>query len=364
MATIRVENLSKLYAPGLIGVADLSLEVHDSEIVVLVGPSGCGKTTTLRLIAGLDRPTAGRVLIGSADMTGCPAHRRNLAMVFQSPALYPHKNVQQNLEFSLRMRNATTTEIAERVRETTAMLGLQDLLHRKPAQLSGGERQLVALGRALVQRPNAFLFDEPFSNLDAHLRVQMRSLLGRVGRQLGIATIHVTHDQEEAMTLGDRVVVMNQGKLEQQGAPQALYDTPANRFVAGFIGSPAMNFFCCNAETVSDVTWLKNRSMKIALPEKVSVAGDVIVGVRPEHIDIVEDANADFFGIAMNVVSVGREHRVQFGDVPSVNGVLHVISQALQVQVGKRKGLQFRRSSIYLFSADTGKLLARDRLDL
>jgi multiple sugar transport system ATP-binding protein len=242
MASVRLEGVEKTYPNGHVAAKGLDLEIPDGEFMVLVGPSGCGKSTALRMVAGLETPTGGRILIGERDVTALPPQDRDIAMVFQTYALYPHMTVRENLAFGLRMRRAAREVIDRRVGEAARALGLDAVLDRKPAQLSGGQRQRVALGRAIVREPKVFLFDEPLSNLDAKLRVETRAELARLHRRLGATIVYVTHDQEEAMTLGSRVAVMRDGFLQQVAPPMELYRHPANRFVAGFVGSPAMNF--------------------------------------------------------------------------------------------------------------------------
>jgi multiple sugar transport system ATP-binding protein len=265
MASVTFEHVTKSY-DGTVAVRDLNLGVGDGEFLVLVGPSGCGKTTALRMIAGLEQITDGRLLIGDRVVNNLAPVARDVAMVFQSYALYPHMTVFDNLAFGLRNKKVPRKEIAERVRQASAILDLDPLLKRKPKQLSGGQRQRVALGRAIVREPAAFLMDEPLSNLDAKLRVATRAEILKLQDRLGVTTVYVTHDQVEAMTMGDRIVVMNHGVLQQVGTPEELYENPANTFVAGFIGSPAMNL----------------------VPAPVVDAGgaDRIVGFRPEHMDV------------------------------------------------------------------------------
>jgi multiple sugar transport system ATP-binding protein len=241
MAGISLEDLTKVYPDGTLAVSELNLEIADKEFMVLVGPSGCGKTTALRMVAGLEKISSGVVRIGDKVVNDLSPKDRDVAMVFQNYALYPHLSVSDNMAFSLKLKKAKKAEIKERVEEAAAILGLSDLLNRKPRNLSGGQRQRVAMGRAIVRNPQAFLMDEPLSNLDAKLRVQMRTEIARIQDQLGVTTICVTHDQVEAMTLGQRVAVMRKGVLQQVAPPQYLYDRPVNIFVAGFIGSPAMN---------------------------------------------------------------------------------------------------------------------------
>jgi multiple sugar transport system ATP-binding protein len=292
MAKVRLDGVRKVYENGFVAVHDATFEVADGELVVLVGPSGCGKSTTLRMIAGLETITAGELRIGERVVNDVPSNRRDIAMVFQNYALYPHMSVYENMAFALKLRNERKAEVERRIREAAAILGIDQILHSRPRQLSGGQRQRVAVGRAIVRNPQVFLFDEPLSNLDAKLRVQTRKEIARLHRQLRATMIYVTHDQVEAMTLGDRIVVMNAGHIQQIGAPLDLYERPANRFVAGFIGSPAMNFMegtvreeegCLTAD-------MMNGLFTVPLPERsrLAVAAHgvrrLVLGIRPEDI--------------------------------------------------------------------------------
>jgi multiple sugar transport system ATP-binding protein len=289
MPSITLEHLTKVYDGGVIAVRDLDLHVEDGEFLVVVGASGSGKSTALRVIAGLERVTTGRVRIGQRDVTDVPPQLRDLAMVFQNYALYPHLTVRENLGFGLEMRKLPRSEIRRRVDDVAAVLGLVELLQRKPAALSGGQRQRVALGRAIVREPLAFLFDEPLSNLDARLRVQTRAELVRLHRQLGSTMVYVTHDQIEAMTMGQRIAVLHQGQLQQLATPIQLYDAPANRTVAAFIGSPPMNIFPGTAARAPNgVPCFRGRSFELALEREPPVSA-IALGVRPEHLRIVSD---------------------------------------------------------------------------
>ena len=273
-----LEELTKVFPGGTTAVDGLSLEIEDGEFMILVGSSGCGKTTALRMVAGLEKPTAGTIRIGERIVNQVSARDRDIAMVFQNYALYPHMTVYRNLAYPLRQQGMPKKVISDRVQEVAGMLSLEELMNRRPAQLSGGQRQRVAMGRALVREPAVFLLDEPLSNLDARLRVQMRAGLKRLHGRLGVTTIYVTHDQVEAMTLGDRIAVLSDGKLQQLGPPQHLYDTPANVFVAGFIGSPPMNLLRASARDgcVSAGDFVLERA---GLPD-----GPLIVGLRPEAL--------------------------------------------------------------------------------
>jgi multiple sugar transport system ATP-binding protein len=287
--SITLQHLNKEFGSSRV-VDDLSLEINDGEFVVLLGPSGCGKTTTLRMIAGLEQATSGDILIDAERVNSLPPQRRDVAMVFQSYALYPHMTVADNIGYPLRVRKIDRTQISQQVQKTAAMLELTALLNRRPRELSGGERQRVALARAIVRHPRAFLMDEPLSNLDAKLRLQMRAELKHLQQQLKTTTVYVTHDQAEAMTLGHRVAVMNQGRLQQFDTPLTIYNHPASRFVAGFVGSPTMNFLAGEI----DVTGRRFVTPQVALPLNESQLErfarrdpkQVTLGIRPEHISV------------------------------------------------------------------------------
>ena len=291
MATVNLDNVNKVYDNGFHAVHDLSLDVSDGEFMVLVGPSGCGKTTALRMVAGLEDITSGTLRIGDREVNDLSPKDRDIAMVFQNYALYPHMTVAENIGFALKLRKLPKDKLDAQVKETAEILGLTEWLDRKPGQLSGGQRQRVAMGRAIVREPSVFLMDEPLSNLDAKLRVQMRAEVSRIQRRIGVATIYVTHDQIEAMTMGDRVAVMRAGVLQQVDTPQVLYDRPDNLFVAAFIGSPAMNLY--EATVGEGGRSVRIGSQEVALPDSVTVAHSgltalagkpVIVGLRPEHL--------------------------------------------------------------------------------
>jgi len=295
MAEIVFEQVSKQYPGGLNAVRDLDLAIADGEFLVLVGPSGCGKSTALRMVAGLEDISAGRLLIGNAVANDLTPRQRNIAMVFQSYALYPHLTVAENIGFGLRVRGVARQAIARKVKETAAILELSDYLERKPAQLSGGQRQRVAMGRAIVREPQAFLMDEPLSNLDARLRVQMRAEIARIQKMTGVTTIYVTHDQVEAMTMGDRVAVMNHGVLQQLAAPRMLYHQPANLFVASFIGSPAINLVEGRIDVADRGAELLLGSDRLRLPDELldrkpglrAYAGrSLAVGMRAEALAV------------------------------------------------------------------------------
>jgi multiple sugar transport system ATP-binding protein len=311
MAGITFDNVTKTYGDGFRAVSDLNLEVQDGEFVVFVGPSGCGKTTALRMLAGLEEISGGEIKIGERVVNNLPPRDRDVAMVFQNYALYPHMTVAENIGFALRMRKVPKREARTRIEETARIIGLVDHLDRKPRQLSGGQRQRVAMGRAIVREPQVFLMDEPLSNLDAKLRVQMRAEISRIQRQLEVTTVYVTHDQVEAMTMGDRVAVMRRGVLQQFDAPQRLYEQPGNLFVASFIGSPAMNVVEATLERDGDGLAIRIGQTLLALPREVvsdrpALAGYVgkaiAVGIRPEALDEPGRRNGDDGGRLRGVV--------------------------------------------------------------
>ena len=293
MANVRLEGVRKIYQDGgHLAVHGVDLDVADGEFVVLVGPSGCGKSTTLRMIAGLESITAGKLYIGDRLVNDVPPKDRDIAMVFQNYALYPHMTVRENLAFALELRKLSNSEIERRVKRAAETLGLEQVLQRKPRQLSGGQRQRVAVGRAIVREPAVFLFDEPLSNLDAKLRVQTRREIAKLHRDLGATMIYVTHDQVEAMTLGDRIVVMNEGRVQQVDSPLALYDKPANRFVASFIGSPAMNFVQGVMREPSSMNAGRfvtpDGALSIPIPPSVQASrgAGAVFGIRPEDVAV------------------------------------------------------------------------------
>ncbi|WP_026234864.1 ABC transporter ATP-binding protein [Calidithermus timidus] len=292
MAKIKLENVYKRYGTKVTAVKDFNLETEDGEFVVFVGPSGCGKTTTLRMIAGLEDITEGKIYIGDRLVNDVPPKDRDIAMVFQNYALYPHMNVYDNMAFGLKLRRVPRDEIDRRVKEAARIIKIDHLLQRKPRELSGGQRQRVAMGRAIVREPKVFLFDEPLSNLDAKLRVEMRAEIAKLTRRLGVTTVYVTHDQVEAMTLGHRIVVMKDGEIQQTDTPLNLYDFPENKFVAGFIGSPSMNFVRARVELQGNDAYFSIDGQKIRANPTLSASlrayngREVWMGIRPEHIGL------------------------------------------------------------------------------
>jgi multiple sugar transport system ATP-binding protein len=320
MATISMEQVRKVYPNGFEAVKGVSLDVAEGEFMVLVGPSGCGKTTLLRMVAGLEDISSGTLRIGDKVVNDLGPKERDIAMVFQNYALYPHMTVAENIGFALKLRKLPKSEIDRRVREAAGILGLNEWIDRKPGQLSGGQRQRVAMGRAIVREPSVFLMDEPLSNLDAKLRVQMRAEVSRIQRRLGVATVYVTHDQVEAMTMGDRVAVMRAGVMQQCADPQTLYDHPNNIFVGAFIGSPAMNLY--DATLSEGARSLRLGSQELVLPEAVRIArpgllaranGKVVVGLRPEHLPAASDAPGPVLEGDVDLVeALGSELLVHF----------------------------------------------------
>jgi multiple sugar transport system ATP-binding protein len=300
MAQVTLQNLVKKFSEEVIAVNNINLEIQDKEFVVLVGPSGCGKTTTLRMVAGLEDITAGDIYIGDRMVNDVPPKDRNIAMVFQNYALYPHMTVYKNMAFSLKLRRTPKAEIDRRVKEAADILSIGELLQRKPKQLSGGQRQRVAVGRAIVRQPEVFLFDEPLSNLDAKLRVNMRAELIKLHDRLDATMIYVTHDQVEAMTMGDRIVVMRNGFIQQVGPPMEVYNQPQNQFVAGFIGSPPMNFIDARLVQDNGVTQVDLKGTRLTLPaEKIKGAEtylnrEIVFGIRPEDVHPVTGTNGAY----------------------------------------------------------------------
>ena len=327
MAQIRLENVNKIYENGVQAVFDFNINIADKEFIVFVGPSGCGKSTTLRMIAGLEEISSGGFYIDDELMNDVPPKDRDIAMVFQSYALYPHMTVYDNMAFSLKLRKTPKPEIDERVKSAAEILGLTQYLDRKPKALSGGQRQRVALGRAIVRKPKVFLMDEPLSNLDAKLRVQMRSQIIKIHERVGATTIYVTHDQIEAMTMATRIVCMKDGRVQQIGSPKELYSTPANKFVAGFMGSPAMNFITGTVTAKGEFDITGDEKHIIKLPEdkvellKNFVGKQVILGIRPEDIKYSEDR--DFNNASVVPLNVEADVVELLGDTLQIHALVN-----------------------------------------
>ncbi len=386
MAAISVKNIVKTYADGFQAVKDVSLDIEDGEFMILVGPSGSGKSTVLRMIAGLEDITSGELLIGGQRMNEKAPRERNLAMVFQNYALYPHLSVYENIAFPLRLQKRSDDEIRKKVEEAAATLELSDHLQRKPSQLSGGQRQRVAMGRAIVRDAEAFLFDEPLSNLDAKLRGQTRTEISRLQDRLGITTVYVTHDQTEAMTLGDRVAVLRKGELEQVATPRELYERPVNLFVAGFIGSPPMNFVPATVEENAVVLPFARAELPREVCERIAGRNLLIAGIRPDHfedatlidaderargvpfqahIDVTEWLGNELFAyipfeapseVTDRLKSLAREL-----DSESLRTQLVVsLDTASRIKAGGEAELWFDASRMHLFDPASGENLTRD----
>ncbi|MGH2348352.1 MAG: ABC transporter ATP-binding protein [bacterium] len=359
MAEIRLQQLRKVFGK-VVAIRDLSLEIADGEFIVFLGPSGCGKTTTLRCIAGLEQVDGGRIHIGDADVTLRPPGQRGIAMVFQSYAVFPHMSVFENIAFGLRLRRAGGAEVTRRVQDAAALMQIETLLDRFPSQLSGGQRQRVAVARAIVMRPEVLLMDEPLSNLDALLRLQMRAELRRLHREIKSTTVYVTHDQVEALSLGDRIAVMKDGEIVQCDTPARVYDSPASRFVGSFIGSPPMNFIEGTLQRFDGTLAVVTESVRISLPATLrphTGAGPVVVGIRPEHIAVVHEAGPGAIPATIVVVEpVGPQKllTVQVGkDTLKVT-----VPTEFAADEGQGVWLQFDPSRIRLMDAGSGSALA------
>jgi multiple sugar transport system ATP-binding protein len=396
MATVNLEKMTKVYPNGKPAVLDLDLDVAEGELMVLVGPSGSGKTTALRMVAGLEDITSGTLRMGGKVVNDLAPKDRNVAMVFQSYALYPHMTVAENIGFSLKLRKVPKAQVQAKVKDAAALLGLTDYLDRKPSQLSGGQRQRVAMGRAIVREPSVFLMDEPLSNLDAKMRVQMRAEISRIQRRVGVATFYVTHDQTEAMTMGDRVAVLHMGELQQCDTPQYLYEHPDNLFVAAFIGSPAMNLYEATIAPEADSVRVGSQSLSLAeamLTSRPALRGyrdrKVIVGIRPEDLDdpalnpppgpgttMVADVElVEALGNELQVhflvdatkarseVTQAASETEELGDLPDLqmgeakaDGVAR-ISPRSDFRAGSRVTFVVRTEQLHFFDADSGQAI-------
>ncbi|MFN3728565.1 MAG: ABC transporter ATP-binding protein [Fimbriimonadaceae bacterium] len=377
MAGVRFQNITKIFGKDVKAVDNLNLDIRDQEFMVLVGPSGCGKTTALRMIAGLEEATSGDLFIGDVRVNDVPPKDRDIAMVFQNYALYPHMNVYDNIAFGLRLRELKgffwqmthldearkiKEDIDRRVKEAARMLGIEMLLHRKPKELSGGQRQRVALGRAIVRKPKVFLMDEPLSNLDAKLRIQTRAELIRLHRSLGITTIYVTHDQVEAMTMGQRIAVMKDGLLQQCAEPENVYSMPANKFVAGFIGSPPMNFLDAQIVVDGGTAWIDAGSFRFAVPAGNPAAGmpgkKVTLGIRPEAIfdaamnNPIATTDTNTFEAKVDLLEpLGHEYVVYLGTGP--HNMLATIDTGTRLKAGENAKFSVNLEQIHLFDGET-----------
>ena len=383
MAQIELQHLTKVYAGDVTAVDDVSLDIGDGEFMVLVGPSGCGKSTLLRMIAGLEDVTEGQISIGGTDVTELAPRRRDIAMVFQSYALYPHMSVRKNIGYGLKVRRTPKDEARRRVDEVAELLGLEDLLERKPAQLSGGQRQRVAMGRAIVREPKAFLMDEPLSNLDAKLRVGMRTSLAQLHARLGVTTIYVTHDQTEAMTLGQRVAVMRDGHVLQVDTPQTLYSRPADLFVAGFIGTPAMNLVEARLDA-DEVVFGSHRVPLDPARRPAARDGRIVLGIRPEAFEqaelarpglptleatvtVLEELGADahiFFPVD---AAPARDAKAAAGQVEPLEGEGTLFTARVEpnatTRVGDRLRLAVDPARFHFFDPETGRSLVGEPVE-
>ena len=364
MAGVSLENVTKVFPGGTVAVREFTLDIRDQEFIVLVGPSGCGKSTMLRMVAGLEEVTAGTIRIGNRVVNDMPPKDRDIAMVFQNYALYPHMTVYRNMAFGLKLRRLPGDEIDRRVHEAARILGIENLLDRKPKALSGGQRQRVAVGRAIVRQPQAFLFDEPLSNLDAKLRVEMRAELKRLHQRLRTTVIYVTHDQAEAMTLGERVVVMHDGRIQQVAPPLEIYDYPVNRFVAGFLGTPAMNFVPGRLVQQDGAIYFEVAAVRVCLPRELGgrmagyVGRPMTLGVRPEGIGYT--AAGKFAGTenvlpaTVRVVEpLGNEQIVHLSG-PGEMAMVCKMDAHVPVAVDQRMDARLDMARVHLFDAPTG----------
>ena len=365
MAGVLLKNVVKQFK-NTTAVDHLNIDVQDKEFAVLVGPSGCGKTTALRMIAGLETLTSGEIYIGERLVNEVSPKDRDIAMVFQNYALYPHMSVRENLGFGLKIRKFAKSEIDRRVQEAADILGIHDLLDRRPKQLSGGQRQRVAVGRAIVRKPKVFLFDEPLSNLDAKLRVAMRAEISKLHRRLGATIIYVTHDQVEAMTMATRIFIMNQGALQQSGAPLEVYKHPANRFVAGFIGSPAMNFIDVTLVRDAQTYWVASDGLKVKLPEEFNARVEpyagrpVVFGVRPEDMaarDTGAGEGANWLAARAEVVeTLGAETFVHLSCGPH-SIVARMETPERPLTVGQMLVVELKMTRTHLFDKETSQTI-------
>jgi multiple sugar transport system ATP-binding protein len=366
MAEVKIENVRKLFGE-VMAVENFSLDIKDGEFIILVGPSGCGKTTILRSIAGLETITSGEIYIDGRPVSKVAPKKRDIAMVFQNYALYPHMNVRNNMAFSLKLRRLPKKQINEIVERTADLLGMRSLLDRKPNELSGGQRQRVALGRAIVRDPKVFLFDEPLSNLDAKLRISMRAELLSLHQRLKTTTIYVTHDQLEAMTMGDRIVVMNNGVIQQVDSPQNVYDHPANRFVAGFIGSPAMNFIDCCIRLDNGQFYAVSPGMKLKIPRdktfglKDRVGQEVSLGLRPEHVihsSLVEqhDPEVSFKGSVWVIEPLGSEKLVYLRP-ENQETLIARLDPHVNIKLGEVGDFTVRMNLAHMFEKTDGRII-------
>ena len=362
MGKVVLEHITKKFGQ-VTAVNDFNLEINDNEFIVIVGPSGCGKSTVLRMIAGLETQTSGNINIAGDLVNDKPPRDRNIAMVFQNYALYPHMNVYENMAFGLSLHGMPKDQIDAKVKEAAEILSINELLHRKPKELSGGQRQRVALGRAIVREPEVFLMDEPLSNLDAKLRVQTRAEISKLHARLNVTTIYVTHDQIEAMTMADRIVVIKDGVIQQIADPQTLYDSPANQFVAGFIGTPPMNFFRCQLVKKNGSLQLEANGIELAISAdwmntlETFVNQDVILGVRPENAEICSSETGNIKAMVDVVEPMGSETYLHL-NIGGQKAIIRVAADC-RPMIGSTIGLNANLERIHLFRPDTGECLKK-----
>ena len=357
MARIRFQSVTKRYANGATAVAGLDLDIADQEFLVLLGPSGCGKSTTLNMIAGLEDISEGALLFDDQIVNNVPAHKRDVAMVFQSYALYPHMTVFENIAFGLRMRRVAEADLRSRVTQAAEKLEITHLLQRRPSQLSGGQRQRVALGRAMVREPAVFLMDEPLSNLDASLRISMRAQIRHLHAQMRSTFVYVTHDQAEALTLADRIVVMKDGAIQQIGTPDAIYERPANMFVASFLGSPTINMLEGTQETENGVAHFKRGGMSIPLPPLQTGARDIVLGLRPEDVGPPSDG-PQLQGVVDTAMPSGAD---QFLGVRVGETIMFLrVGKDVRVRAGEPISFGLNPDRLHVFDRATGKSLRGD----
>ena len=366
MANVSVDHITHRYREDdgntFVAVDDFDVDIEDGEFIVMVGPSGCGKSTTLEILSGLLAPTEGRIRFGDEDVTDLPARKRDIAMVFQSYALYPHMTVKENMAFPLKQRQNISGDVAaEKVTGAAEMMGIGDLLDRRPGDLSGGQKQRVALGRAIVRDPEVFLMDEPLSNLDAKLRREMRVELQELHSQLGTTTIYVTHNQEEAMTMADRIVILKNGKIQQIGAPQDVYENPANRFVADFIGEPSMNFFDGEVSSTDDATTFRfaGSDVSVSIGSPTRSTGDGVLGVRPEHIETADAGDGQVTGDVRLIEPMGSHYEAHIV-MPSGDDAVAILEPDTEIQEGDEIDLAFAPGRVHLFDYATGERLSGD----
>ncbi|ELZ98043.1 multiple sugar ABC transporter ATP-binding protein [Haloferax mucosum ATCC BAA-1512] len=354
MSKVSLSNVSKVYDDTILAVEEVDLTVEDGEFVVVVGPSGCGKSTTLRMVAGLETVSAGEISIGDTVVNDVRPQDRNIAMVFQSYALYPHMTVRENMSFGLRLAGEPAAEIEPRVEDAAEMLEISELLDDLPKQLSGGQQQRVALGRAIVRDPEVFLMDEPLSNLDAKLRTQMRTEIQRIQENLGVTTVYVTHDQTEAMTMADRIVILNDGKLQQVDPPERCYDEPNNKFVAGFIGSPSMNFFEVTVTETNSGATFESPSFEFTLDVDIP-SGEYTLGVRPE--DLTPDRESGYIDTVVDVVEpVGSDNFLYLKTARGSSDVVARVESEYRPEVRDEITLGFETDDMHLFDTDGARV--------